>query len=63
MTQSREPKLLDLVVMLKPSPDADVEVGDVGTVVERLPPDGVDVEFLDRNGRTCCLVTLCIDDV
>ena len=63
MTQSRKPKLLDLVAVLKQPPDADVEVGDVGTVVELLPPDGVEVEFLDRDGRTRCLATLLVEDV
>jgi catabolite regulation protein CreA len=63
MTQSRKPKLLDLVAVLKQPLDVDVEVGDVGTVVELLPPDGIEVEFLDRDGRTRCLATLSIDDV
>jgi hypothetical protein len=51
MIQSRRPKLLDLVAVLKCSPDADVEVGDVGTVVELLSPGGIEVEFLDCDGR------------
>ena len=63
MIQSRRPKLLDLIALLKCPPDADVEVGDVGTVVELLPPDGIEVEFLDRDGRTRCLATLSIDNV
>jgi hypothetical protein len=63
MIQSRRPKLLDLVAVLKWSPDADVEVGDVGTVVELLPPAGIEVEFLDRDGRTRCLTTLSVEDV
>ena len=63
MTSSRRPTLLDLVAVLKPPPDVDVEVGDVGTVVELLPPDGLEVEFLDRNGRTRCLATLSVEDV
>ena len=63
MNQSRKPKLLDLVAVLKRPPDADVEVGDVGTVVELLPPDGLEVEFLDRDGRTRCLATLTVADV
>jgi hypothetical protein len=63
MTHSRKPKLLDLVAVLKQPPDMDVEVGDVGTVVELLPPDGVEVEFLDRDGRTRCVATLSVDDV
>ena len=35
----------------------------MGTVVELLPPDGLEVEFLDRDGRTRCLATLTISDV
>jgi len=63
MMQSRKPKLLNLVAVLKRPANADVEVGDVGTVVELLPPDGIEVEFLDRDGRTRCLATLSVDDV
>ena len=63
MPQSRQPKLLDLVAVLKQPHDADVEVGDVGTVVELLPPDGLEVEFLDRDGRTRCVATLSVDEV
>ena len=62
MIQSRTPQLLDLVAVLKRPPDADVEIGDVGTVVELLPPDGVEVEFLDRDGRTWCLIAMSIED-
>jgi hypothetical protein len=52
------------MVAVSNNPDAEgVEVGDVGTVVELLPPDGVEVEFLDRSGRTRCLATLAVDDV
>jgi len=63
MTPSRRPTLLDLVAVLRSLPNVDVEVGDVGTVVELLPPDGLAVEFLDRDGRTRCLATLAIADV
>ena len=54
---------LDLVAVLKRPAHADVEVGDVGTVVDLLPPDGIEVECLDRDGRTRCLATLPVDDV
>ena len=57
-TVSRTPRLLDLVAVLQPTEGADIQVGDVGTVVELLPPDGLEVEFLDREGRTRCLATL-----
>ena len=60
---SRRPKLLDLIAVLKRPLDMDVEIGDVGTVVELLPPDGLEVEFLGRDGRTRCLATLSIEDV
>jgi hypothetical protein len=63
MISSRRPKLLDLVAVLKRPSDVDIEVGDVGTVVELLPPDGLEVEFLDRHGRTRCLATLSVEDV
>ncbi len=59
----RLPKLLDLVVVLSPPSAFAVEVGDVGTVVEVLPPDGVEVEFLDHGGRTRCVATLPNSDV
>ena len=62
MTQARQPKLLDLVAVLSGPPNAPIEVGDVGTVVELLPPDGLEVEFLDRDGRTRCVATLKVDD-
>jgi hypothetical protein len=60
---SRRPQLLDLIAVLKRPPDADVEIGDVGTVVELLSPARLEVEFLDRDGRTRCLATLSVDDV
>jgi hypothetical protein len=52
-----------MVAVVQRPDDADVEVGDVGTVVELLPPDGVEVEFLDREGRTRAVATLSISDV
>ena len=55
---SRTPRLLDVVAVLQPPEGGDVQIGDVGTVVELLPPDGLEVEFLDREGRTRCLTTL-----
>ena len=63
MATSKKPKLLDLVAVLKPPPDADVYTGDVGTVVELLAPDAMEVEFLDSQGRTRCLATINEADV
>ena len=63
MIPPREPKLLDLVAVTRSVSAADVSVGDVGTVVEILPPDGLEVEFLDRDGRTRSVATLNVQEV
>ena len=66
MDARKLPQLLDLVAVLNnahDSDDADVEIGDVGTVVELLPPDGVEVEFLDRSGHTRCIATFPVADI
>jgi hypothetical protein len=55
--------MLDVVAVLHSAGQSDLEVGDVGTVVELLPPDGLEVEFLDRDGRTRCIATLTTGDV
>jgi catabolite regulation protein CreA len=58
MSEVRQAQLFDIVAVLKSTSEPGVEVGDVGTVVELLPPDGLEVEFLDRDGRTRCVATL-----
>ena len=63
MTNQRSPKLFGLVAVLNPPTGSDLEIGDVGTVVELLPPDGVEVEFLDPGGRTRCVETFSFADV
>ena len=63
MTQPRKPQTLDMIAVLENVDDSAVQVGDVGTVVEVLPPDGVEVEFLDRHGRTRYICTFQVDDV
>jgi catabolite regulation protein CreA len=63
MTQRRKPRLLDVVAVLSAPAGSLVDVGDVGTVIELLAPDGLEVEFLDRNGRTRCVATLAVSDV
>ncbi len=63
MTPTRQPKLLDLVAVTNHDAAPEVETGDVGTVVELLPPDGLEVEFLDRDGHTRCVVALSRADV
>jgi hypothetical protein len=63
MSATRQPKLLDLVAVLRCPEGADAAVGDVGTVVELLPPDGVEVEFFGREGRTRCVAPFPVADV
>jgi hypothetical protein len=63
MPHSRQPRLFDLVAVLKSAGEPGIEVGDVGAVVELLPPDGLEVEFLDREGRTRSLATFAVNDV
>ena len=55
MVSSRRPELLGLVAVTAPSGEPPGQVGDVGTVVELLHPDGVVVEFLTPDGRTRCV--------
>jgi hypothetical protein len=41
MTTPRHPKLLDMVAVTSSNPDELIEIGDVVTVVELLPPPTV----------------------
>ena len=63
MAKTRQLKLLDMVAVLHGSSDPEIHAGDVGTVVELLPPDALEVEFLSRDGRTRHVGTLFTDDV
>jgi hypothetical protein len=44
--------LLDTVALLQDLPEARLQRGQVGTVVEELAPDVFEVEFSDDQGRT-----------
>lgn len=46
------PKLLDVVALTEDLPASALKRGQVGTVVEILESDTVEVEFSDDNGRT-----------
>ncbi len=59
----RTAKLFDMVAVLEPPLDEPLQVGDVGTVVELLPPDALEVEFLGHGGRTRCVATLPVKSV
>ena len=63
MTGAQQLKLMDMVAVLNGSGEPEILAGDVGTVVELLPPDGLEVEFLSRDGRTRHIGTLSTGDV
>jgi hypothetical protein len=48
----RTVKLLAVVALLRDLPEAGLERGQVGTVVEELAADVYEVEFNDDDGRT-----------
>lgn len=56
-------KLLDSVVLTRTLPEDRLQEGDLGTVVEVYPPDGVEVEFVSPSGRTRALVSLSVTDI
>ena len=45
-------KLLDVVALTEELPEKDLQLGQVGTVVEVLAPDVYEVEFADNDGST-----------
>jgi hypothetical protein len=45
-------QVLDVVALTEPVPSHGLVRGQVGTVVETLPPDAFEVEFSDDDGRT-----------
>ena len=63
MTKARQLELLDMVTVLHSSNDPEIRAGDVGTVVELLPPDALEIEFLYGDGRTRHIGTFSTDDV
>ena len=63
MAKARQLQLLDMVAVLDRSDDPEIRAGDVGTVVELLSPDVLEVEFLRCDGRTRHIGTLSTDDV
>ena len=53
-----EIKILDVVALTEDIPGRDLIRGQVGTVVESLPPDAFEVEFSDDKGRTYATLAL-----
>ena len=58
-----ELQVLDIVVLTRDLSEHDLQVGDLGTVVELYAPDGLEVEFVQASGKTKALVTLKRSDV
>lgn len=56
-------KVLDTVVLTRDIQAHNLKKGDVGTVVEVYPPDGLEIEFVTGSGHTQALVTLKKGDV
>ena len=55
--------VLDTVALTHDVPSAGLRRGDLGTIVEILAPDALEIEFVAASGRTQALLTLAIDDV
>jgi hypothetical protein len=56
-------ELLAEVALLRDLPDQNLVRGQVGTVVEMLSADAVEVEFCDDVGRTYATVALAAEDL
>ena len=53
-----EIKILDVVALTEDIHERNLIRGQVGTVVESLPPDAFEVEFSDDQGRTYATLAL-----
>jgi hypothetical protein len=56
-------KLLDVVALKQELPEKDLQLGQVGTVVEVLAPDVYEVEFTDNDGCTYAKLALRIEQL
>ena len=54
----KTPQLLDVIALLEDLPDRGLQQGQLGTIVEVLPPDAFEVEFSDNNGRAYAILAL-----
>jgi hypothetical protein len=54
---------LEIVVLKHDIPEQGLRTGDLGTVVEIYPKDGIEVEFVSGSGVTQALLTLNERDV
>jgi hypothetical protein len=56
-------ELLDVVALIEPLPERQLERGQVGTVVEDLAPQVFEVEFSDDQGRSYASLALRADQL
>ena len=56
-------QLLDVVALTEPSPEHQLDRGQVGTVVELLAPGVFEVDFSDDRGRTYASLALRADQL
>jgi hypothetical protein len=56
-------EILTTVALLRDLPEQGLLRGEAGTVVERLSPTVVEVEFVDPDGRTRALVAMNTEDL
>ncbi len=51
-------RTLEIVALTRDVPEHGLQAGDIGTVVFRHEPTGLEVEFVTASGRTIAVVTL-----
>ena len=56
-------KTLECVVLVRDIPEYGLQVGDIATIVEIYPGNGLEVEFVTASGMTQALLTLNEEDV
>ncbi len=56
-------RTLECAILDRDLPEHGLRKGDLGTVVEVYPPDGLEVEFVAASGDTKAVLTLTLRDV
>jgi hypothetical protein len=51
-------KILDVAALLEDIPDKNLVKGQVGTIVEELPDNNFEVEFINKNGETIAMAAV-----
>lgn len=53
-----KPQLLDVIELLADLPDAALQAGDLGTIIEEYDDSAYEIEFADSDGETLALQAL-----